>query len=60
MQLPTTHAAPLPSPPALPRPSDYSNFVLLYLLSAVAGLRVIRLSRLEMLHIVCDYNSRVI
>lgn len=53
-----------PSPPhhpTMPRPSDYCDFVLPYhLLSAVARLRVICLSRLVMLHIVCHYNSRVI
>lgn len=60
MQFPTRHAAPLPAPQALPRPSDYCDSVLPYLLSAVARLRVICLSRLEMLHIVCHYNFRVI
>lgn len=55
-----TRSAPSPLPPALPRSSDYCDFVLPYLLSAVARLRVDSLSRLEMLHIVCHYNSRVI
>lgn len=56
-----TRSAPSPAPPPC---QDhlimYCDFVLPYLLSAVARLRVIHLSRLEMLHIVCHHNSRVI
>lgn len=60
MRFPTIQAAPPPRHPAMPRPSDYCDFVLPYLLSAVARLCVISPSCPQKVHIVCHYNSRVI